>query len=425
MNRHNKSGDDIATPVDPVAAGTARDVLGEVDFRRVYVASFLSNTGRWMQAAALGVLGWELTESSAFLGALLFANLIPLALLSLVGGSLADSADRRKLLVGSQCWQLVFTLLLAALVIDDDIAPALLLGVVFISGLGQGLYAPVFTSILPSLAGTGNIAAAVSLNSTQMNLSRIIGPAIGGWLTAQVGFAEVFLINALSYFFVIGAIAVTKLPETQAKGGASRRDRFLGGFIVARRAPQVGWPLATMMAFSFFCLPFIGQLPAIAELNLGIDAQSSDYGTFYAIFGVGALFGALAVGTVLARTPRHLTARAALVAFGLALGWMSVVTSPSVGFISIAVVGFFYFIVPTTLSTAWQEHVDETVRGRVSALWVLSFGGTVPVANLIAGPVVEATSLRTVMMFGMFAAFALAAFSRLRPGAVVNESILD
>ena len=376
-----------------------------------------------MQGAAQGVLAWELTKSSSFLGAIIFAQLGPLAILSLVGGSLADSVDRRKLLLATQLWQMAWTFVLAYLVIDDLIEPWLLLTLVFIMGLGQGIYAPTFTSVLPTMAGPGNLGAAVSLNSTQMNAARVVGPAIGGWLTSKVGFAEVFALNAFTYIFVLWALFVTRFPSPTVVI-RSLSDRLFGGFKLASRAPQVGRPLMAMSMFSMFCLPFIGQLPAIADVQLGVDPKSTEYGYFYAAFGFGALVGALLVGTSLVNFPRDRVARTTLVGFALALGWLSTVNSITVAYAAVFAVGLFYFVFPTTMSTMWQEHVDETVRGRVSAIWVLSFGGTVPFANILAGPLVDITSLRTVLLSGSLAALGLATFLRFPRGPVVGEEVL-
>jgi predicted MFS family arabinose efflux permease len=182
--------------------------------------------------------------------------------------------------------------------------------------------------------------------------------------------------------------------------------------------------LLIMTAFSLMCLPFIGQLPAIAEQQLGIDARSTAYGYFYAAFGVGALVGAGVVGTVLLRADKVQVTRATLALFAVALAWLSTVETITVAYAAIFFVGLFYFALPTTLNTLWQHQVDDSIRGRVSALWVLSFGGTVPVANLIAGPVIEATSLGAVMLFGALAAIAMAVAIRIPPGPVVGEEIL-
>ena len=412
----------------PPNDGTARDALREPAFRRIYVASFISNTGRWMQTAALGVLAWDISHSSAYLGFVIFAQLGPLALLSLVGGSLADTADRRKLLLATQAWQMIWTFVLAALVIDGEISKTMLLVLVFIIGLGQGIFAPTFTSVLPTLAGRNNLSAAIALNSMQTNGARVVGPAIGGFMTSLFGFAEVFAINAATYAFVIGALAITVVPASTASM-RSLGDRLFGGFKIAHRAPQVGRPLVLMCAFALLCLPFIGQLPAIAELNLGLDLDLTDdkrsYGWFYALFGMGALAGSILVTTVLLKLPRPLVVRAALVGFGLSLAWLTTIDELSTAYPAIFLVGLCYFVLPTTLSTEWQNHVDETVRGRIAALWVLSFGGTVPIANVIAGPIVDATSLNAVLRFGALAAVMLALAFRLRPGPIVGETLLD
>ena len=404
--------------------GTPRDALTQPAFRRIYLGSLVSNVGRWMQQAALGVLAWELTESPTFLGMIIFAQLAPMSLLSLLGGTLADSFDRRRLLLATQVWQMGWSFVLAALVMDDHIGQQALLGLVFIMGLGQGIFAPVFTSVVPTLVGKENLQAAVALNSMQINGSRVIGPALGGYLVSLLGFAPVFALNAASYLFVIWALWVTMMPKPQGTQGASLTDRIFGGFKVAGRAPQVGRPILLMSLFTFFCLPFIGQMPAIAELNLGIDSESSDYGLFYACFGLGALAGTTLVGTALLRADRQKVARGTLAAFAVALALLSQTSDASLGYAVIFAVGLFYFILPTTLATMWQEHINDEIRGRVSALWTLSFGGTIPIANLVAGPLVEATSLELVLLGGSVSALMLAIGVRLVSGPPVGAELL-
>ncbi|MDH3302288.1 MAG: MFS transporter [Acidimicrobiia bacterium] len=404
-------------------AGSARDALAVAEFRRLFLASFASNVGRWMQFAALGVLGWQLTGSSAFLGQLIFAQLVPLGFLSLLGGSLADTVDRRLLLAATQAWQMGWTAVLAVLVIDDVIGPNTLTALVFVIGLGQGLFAPAFTSVLPLIAGEDNIQAAISLNSVQSNGARVVGPAVGGFLTSRFGFAEVFAFNAVTYVLIIAVLIGLSFPASTARP-ASFRQRILGGFDVVRRAPQVGRPITLMAVFALCCMPFIGQLPAIAEVNLGIDGRSTTYGWFYATFGLGALVGAAMVGTVLLRVDKPRLVRICLVGFAVALAALSAARSLTVAFPAVFAVAVFYLVMPTSLATRWQQHVDSSIRGRVAAMWVLSFGGMVPIANLIAGRIVEATSLDTVLLAGAVAAVVLAAIARLPGGPVVGERIL-
>jgi MFS family permease len=406
------------------APGTARAALAVPEFRNLFLASFVSNCGRWLQFAALGILGWELTESNSFLGYLIFAQLAPLGILSLVGGWLADTANRRALLLATQTWQMVWTFVLAALLIDGSIGEGALLIFVFIIGIGQGLYAPAFTSVLPLVAGEQNVRAAVSLNSVQVNGARVVGPAIGGVLASRLGFAELFAINAAAYLVVIVVVWRMKLPSPTARA-SSMSDRLLGGIRIARRAPQVGRPIVLMALYALFCIPFIGQLPAIAETNLNIDTKSQQYAFFYAVFGLGALLGAVLVSTVLLRFPRERLLRATLLGFALSLAWLATIDSITTAYFAIFLVALFYFVLPTVLASIWQEHVDASVRGRVAALWVLAFGGTVPIANVIGGRLAEATSLGVLMSIGVVAAIVLSVFFRLSSGPVVDESILE
>jgi MFS family permease len=404
--------------------GSARDALAQRDFRVLFIASFLSNAGRWMQQVVLGIFAWELTHSSTYLGQVIFAQLGPTLFLSLIGGSLADSVDRRRLLLVTQAWQAAWSLVLAWQVADGEIGQNALLALVFVIGVGQALYAPTFTAVLPSLVGRHNLSAAISLNSAQVNGSRVIGPAIGAWLASLLGVAPVFAINAASYLVVIWALLVVTIPgSTASRRGAV--DRILGGFRLARHAPQVGRPLALMVTFTFLCLPVIGQMPAVAELNLGIDPESTAYGILYACFGLGALVGAASVGTFLLRASKPMVVRASLVGFSISLATFALLRTSWPAFPVVFCVGLFYFTMPTALNTFLQEHLGDEVRGRVMALWVLSFGGTVPLTNLIAGPIVERTSVTAVLLVGAVSALVLAAVARLQAGEIVGEDHLD
>lgn len=409
--------------IEKAERGTARDALAVPQFRRLFIGSALSNTGSWAQMTILGVLAWKVSESSTYLGLLIFAQLAPMGFLSLLGGSLADTFDLKKLLFGAQLWQMSFTLVLAFMLLDGDISKSALLAVVFTIGIGQGLYAPALTAVVPSVAGHSNLSAAIALNSIQFNAARVVGPAIGGMLLNWFGFAQVFLFNAASFLFLLLAILTISLPPSTSSSVAFK-ERIFGGFKIAMRAPQVGRPLFAMFVFSMLCLPFIGQLPAIAELNLGIDSQGQDYSYLFAMFGFGGLCGALMVATVFVRASTNFTTRISLTGFAISMACLTFVSELYIAFPVIYVVGLFYFMLPTVLATHWQEHVDSSVRGRVSAIWVLAFGGTLPVSNLIAGRLAEATSISLILIMAVVAAVFML-FIRFPDGEVVGEELLN
>lgn len=407
----------------PASEGTARDALGVRDFRRVYWSSFASNIGRWMQNVALGVLAFEQTEDAAFTTLVISVQMFPLLILSVVGGSLADSVDRRRLLIATQSWQVLFSLVLAWHVWDGTFNETTLLFIVFMTGLGQALFAPAFNAILPSLVGRENLSAAISLNSAQMNGSRVIGPVIGSFLISSIGIGAVFALNALTYLIVIAALFSVAVPTLEPLT-ASMKDRLLGGFRIAKRSTQVGRSLTIMTTFSLLCLPFIGLMPVIAERSLGVDAKSTTFGFLYAAFGLGALTGAISVGTVLVNVPKEKVVRYSLALFGLALAVFATLRAPTPAFPVLYLVGLFYFTMPTALSTFLQLHLGDEVRGRVMALWIISFGGTVAITNFASGALVELTSLTAVLMVGAIVAVLMAIFVRIESGPMATKALL-
>ncbi len=406
-----------------IRPGTARSALQHKVFRRVFIGAFLSNIGSWMQNVVLGALAYDLFESPTFLGVLLFAQLGPLLLFSLVGGLLADAFDRRRLLVTVSFLQGFLSIALALAAAVDEPSQAALVGIVFLIGIGQSVFGPTYSALLPALVGRRDLAGAISLNSAQMNGSRVVGPIIGAYLFVEFGAPWVFVVNALSYLLVIWSLLSVRLPDPAPDtSGLQGIRRILAGVQVARRDRVVSRCLALIFTFSLLSLPFIGQMPTLADRNLGIDAESTEYGILYACFGVGALLGALSIGTVLADRRLERVVRVGLVCFAGFLAAFALLRSPGPAYPSILLVGLAYFAVITSLSTVLQQRLDDSNRGRVMALWIMGFGGTVPVGNLIAGPLIDATSVTTVVLAGAVIALGLAAYADLGPEATSTGS---
>jgi len=373
-----------------------------------------------MQQVVLGVFAWELTASAAFTTRVIFAQFVPMLFLALVGGAVADSIDRRRLLIGTQLWQAIWAIVLAIMVLDNDIGRNTLLGVVFLTGLAQAFFGPAFAAVLPSLVGRENLAQAISINSTQINASRVIGPAVGAALAAQFSVSVVFAVNGATYVVIITALAVVKLPK-QTKVTGSARNRLMSGIRIARRAEQIKLPLIIMATFALMCLPFIGLMPVVVEENLGIDAKSQTYGLLYGTFGLGAVVGAASVSTVLSSLRSQTVVRGALAGFAVCLAGLAMITSLGLAFGILFLLGMFYFTMPTALTTFMQVHLADEIRGRIMALWMVSFGGVIPLNNLWSGELAERTSVRLVLLIGAGVAVGLGFMVRLRPGPEYGE----
>jgi MFS family permease len=394
--------------------GTARAALAHPEFRLVWSGTFASNIGTWMQNVLLGAFAYTLTKSETYVGLIFFAQLGPLLLLSSVGGVLADIFDRRRLLLWAQIQQLVFSLVLAGIATADHPSRVLLLVCVLVIGIGNALGAPALSAILPTLVPKPDLPGAVSLQSVQMNLSRVIGPVIGAVLYTTIGVAPVFVLNAATYLFAIitlVSVDYQRQPSTPGQGSVLRR--LSEGFRIARADPLVRRVLVTLFSMSLFCLVFVGQMPTVAKENLDIAPRSVEYGALYAIFGLGAALGAISVGTWFAAVSKDRLVRPALLAFAALLAGFGLVREPWAAFVIAPLLGYAYFVVITSLSTVLQSHVDDAVRGRVIALWIMGFGGTVPVGVLLGGVVAQATSITAVLVFGAAAAVVLAGYADL------------
>ena len=409
----------------PARSGTARAALSHRTFRIVFLGAFASNIGTWMQNVVLGAYAYDLTHSATFVGVIIFAQLGPALVLPMVGGLLADKIDRKRLLMILAVEQLVFSIGVALVAASPHPSKVLLVIMVLGVGCGSALFGPSYSAVLPGLVGKRDLPGAISLNSAQMNASRVIGPVIGGLLYPLVGPAWIFAGNAVTYLFVVGALMMVTLPVVQqSPSGASRWRQLTAGITVARHDRVVGRCLVTVFLFSLLALAFVGQMPVVAAHNLGINlSKSANYGILYASFGTGALIGAISIGTVFARTSKPLLVRVCLVGYSAALCAFALQRNPVPADVLVAITGAFYFAFITALNTTLQARVHENVRGRVMALWMMGFGGSVGVGNLLIGPVVEAVGITSVLLFGAVVALGLAWYADVRPPPEVQFAL--
>jgi len=404
--------------------GTARAALANPVFRTVFIGAFLSNIGSWMQQIVLAAYAYDLTGSSTFVGQLVFAQLGPVLVLGLVGGLVADLVDRRHLLLVLTVIQMAFAAGLALVVSADDPSRAAIFLVALGSGVGNAMFMPAYSAMLPGLVGRENLPGAISLNSTQMNASRVIGPAVGGVAFASVGAAWVFAGNAVSFVFVIIALLRVRLPFVPPGDPEPIGRRLTGGFRVARRDRVVGRALITITAFSFFCIVFVGQMPVLAAENLGLDERSTAYGIFYACFGFGAVLGSIANGTVLAHVPKPVIVRWGLVTYAVIVSAFALLRSPGPAYPVVMLVGASYFGMVTALNTAFQSRLADHERGRAMALWMMGFAGTVSLANIAFGPLIDEVGMTPVTLGGAAVAVLLAWFADLRVPGEADEPAL-
>jgi MFS family permease len=398
----------------PYQRGTAQAALRHRDFRIVYSGVFASNIGTWMQNVVLGAYALKLTGSGAYVGLVFFAQLGPLLFLSLWGGVLADVVDRRRFLVSAQVAQGLLSFVLAAVAFSPDPSRVAIVVIVFAIGIANAIGAPGLSALLPTLVPRDDLPGAVALASVQMNLSRVIGPIIGAALYARFSVGWVFAVNAVTYVFaVIGLLWARYARFANANIEERGLARLLSGFRIVRRDPLLTHVIITLFTFSFFSLAFVGIMPQIAEHNLGVDPRSLEYGVLYACFGIGAALGATTVGTLLASRDKAHLLRPGFYAFALVLGVFAFTRAEAWAIPIAALLGYTYFVVITCLSTVLQERCDDHERGRVMALWIMGFGGTVPLGVLVAGPF-STKHVSAVLLVGVVWAIVLGTWASAR-----------
>ncbi len=398
--------------------GTAGAALRHRDFRLVWGGTFLSNIGTWMQNVILGVFAYRISGHDAgYVGLIYFAQLGPLLFLSQIGGVIADMVDRRRYLVAMQTMQMLLSFVLAGLAVIDPPNQTTIFLCVLAIGVFNALNAPAMGAILPTLVPREDLPGAVSLQSVQMNLSRVIGSAIGGALYAVLGIGWVFAINAATYAFAVAGLVLAKYDARNPNPVEGKPlEKVFSGARIAWNDLLLRRIFITMFTFSFFSLMYVGLFPDVAQVNFGIsENQKLTYGMLYGVWALGASLGALTVGTFLAHHSKALITRWSLALFGVLLAAFAFVRSVPMAFAVAPALGFAYFLVITSLSTVLQEHLDNAVRGRVMALWVMSFGGTVPIGVALGGWLISGLgmTITEVMIGGAVIAVLLAWFCDL------------
>src|SRR3954470_561112 len=245
--------------------GTAQAALRHRDFRLVWGGTFLSNIGTWMQNVLLGAFALKIGDAG-YVGLIYFAQLGPLLFLSQIGGVIADQVNRRRFLVTMQTMQMVFSFLLVPLAIVDTPNLTAVFLCVLVIGIFNALNAPAMGAILPTLVPREDLPGAVSLQSVQMNLSRVIGSAIGGVLYAVLGIGWVFAVNAGTYMFAVAGLILARYDARNPNPVQGKPlEKVLSGVKISWNDRLLRRIFVTMFTFSFFSLMYVGLFPDVAS----------------------------------------------------------------------------------------------------------------------------------------------------------------
>ncbi len=377
----------------PRSEGSALAPLKHPAFAALWIATVISNVGTWMQNAAAGWLMAGLTQDPFIVSLVQVATMLPVVLLGLPAGALADIVDRRWLLIAVNAAVAIVVAVLALIVRFDLVTPWILLFFTFLVGAGSALIAPAWQSIVPSLVPRDDLQAAISLNSVGFNISRAIGPALAGIIIGLAGLAAPFWINAISTLVVIGVLVWWR--PAGASAGALPPERF-------RSALGVGWrhvrnnrhltaTLIRAAGFFVFASAYWALLPLVARDQ--IASGPGLYGLLLGTIGIGAVGGAFLLPRLKAMLGPDRLVAAATIGTALALALFGLARSPYVGLAAALVAGISWIAVLAPLNVSAQVALPGWVKGRGLAVFAIVQFGAMTLGSALWGQFANLTSL--------------------------------
>ena len=372
------------------------------NYRLFFAGQSLSLLGTWMQKTAVSWVVYSVTQSKLMLGLSVFATLFPSAIFSFIGGVAADRYSRYRVLVLTQIFSMVQAVLLAVLVFFRPDAVWGIIGLSAVLGIINGFDVPARQSLVYELVNDKqDLPNALALNSSMVNLSKLLGPAIAGFTLEHLGEATCFGLNAVSFVAVIGSLLLIKLPAFKP---AVRTQNVLGelkdGLRYVRDTPEIRFIITTLGMMSLLALPFTTLLPAYAKDIF--HGTASTFGVIDGAVGLGAFVGALFLASLKPSTDLYKVLTVNTFVFGVGLllfaytPWFGV----ALGLLAVSASGMMSQI--TITNTLVQTTVAPAVRGRVISLYVMAFTGMLPLGSLLVGWTSEHLGVQaTVLLQGL------------------------
>lgn len=400
---HERGGTKSSRRLHGPGPRTAFASLAVPNFRLYLAGQAVSLPGTWMQVVAQSWLVLQLTESGVLLGLVAAAQFLPVLLFGPYGGLLADRADKRRLLLGTQSALGLLALVLGILTVTHVVRLWMVFVLAVALGMVNSVDQPTRQTFVPEMVGRDRIQNAVSLNSVLTNASRAVGPAVGGVLIAAAGVGVCFLANAVSFAAVIAALSRIRTGELHPVPPAGReRGQLRQGLRYVGASPGLLAPLLMMALAGTLAYEFQVSLPLLARVSL--HGGASTYGFLTAAMGIGAVVGGLIVAG-LARTGL-LVCTVGAAGFGIAILAAALAPSLPGELAAMAVTGLFSTAFMATGNTTLQLTSDPQFRGRVMALWSVTFSGSTPIGGPVVGAVADGFGPRYGLGLGAVACLA-------------------
>jgi MFS family permease len=366
-------------------------------FRALWIATVVSNVGTWMQDVGESWLMTSLTTSPVLVALVETAGSLPVVLVALPAGALADIVDRRRLLLVMQLWMLVVAGATGVLALTGHMSPGRLLWLTFLLGIGTATSNPVWQAITPELVSPADLSAAITLNAAGINIARAVGPALGGFIIAASGPWAVFLLNAVSFIGIMFVLSrwspaprKSKLPPEDIIGAIRAGTRYL------RHSPELQTVLVRSGVFIICASALWALLPQQARRHLGVG--SFGYGLLLGCIGFGALVGAWILPRARARLSTNQLVAAGSLVFVFTTMSLAYVHSFAPLAVALAIGGVAWIEVLASLNVSAQTVTPSWVRARVMAVYLLVFFGGLAAGSAVWGFVAARAGVSSALM---------------------------
>ncbi len=387
--------------------------LSHYNYRLYWFGQIVSYSGSWMQTLAQGWLVLRLTDSPFLLGLIGFINSVPVLILSLWGGVVADRHARRDLLIVTQTVSMILAFILALLTFTRRVQFEHVAIIAFCLGVVNAFDVPARHAFVVEVVGKEDLTNAIALNSTAFNIARVFGPAVAGILVAAVGEAWAFTLNGLSFVAVIASLCAMHLPRWDSNGPAgSPWQRLREGLSYVRHSPPTLGLLLIVGMTSLFGMAYATLMPVFARDVLRVGAGGQ--GVLMSSVGAGALAGALTVATFGSRGQRGRLLTAGNLILPIALIIFANARWFPLSIAAIACAGAGLITQNVTANTLIQTLAPDVLRGRIMSVWTMIILGLTPFGAFQAGLVAERLGAPAAVTMGALVCLATAIFVQVR-----------
>lgn len=397
---------------------SAFGALRHRNFRLFFLGQLVSLAGTWMQQVAQAWLVLTLTNSAFYVGLVGALGSLPVLLLALPAGALADRMSKLKLIIITQTAAMLLAFILAGLVYAGAVTILHIMVLAALLGVVSAFDVPGRQSFFVEMVGKEDLMNAIALNSSAFNVTRVLGPAVAGILIGTLGLGLCFLLNGISFLAVIAALFAIRLPPyrpTALPSSAWAHIREGLSYVLSDR--RVRTVVVNIAVLSILGYPFLVLMPVVARNVLHRGA--AEFGWMSSAVGVGALSGALMLAAFSRQLPKGRVLRNASVAFGIVLSLFALSRSLSLSLVLLALTGFAMIVNTATTNTLLQTLTPDHMRGRVMSVFTLAFVGMGPIGAFQAGYFADQFGAPATMVAGgilctLFASLAFARVQELR-----------